>query len=203
MNIKLAACQALANKIEEAVPALAGKVFAVASDSEDETMFPSVRVLPGRFTFESSQEEHVDDDEYFDRGIFNVGCFEGSVEIRLSAKNAPERESYEQRILGLFLSREISPGVVVGETAPIELDGTQYLYAAPVAFELRSDEWDDEMAFDNNRFQYLEVDAQYPALVSREAFVLNSLVTAISNDLDATTPDESFQVNEDGSTSLA
>jgi hypothetical protein len=166
--------------------------------------YPSIAIVPMAFTFaEPLQEDEVEDVQPYTL-LVNVGDFEGSVEVRVAANSAFEREEIEQRILELMLSTEFAPGYLGIETDPVRLGGVQYLHRALASFELAREQWREEMVFSNERYSYLTLDTTFPALVSRGSaqqpiYTIETLVLAINHDLASDVPDEQRQVHQDGS----
>lgn len=201
--IKESACVALANFLEESIPSIEGKVFYQAADEEELAKFPSVVILPNTMKFTPWIEDELDDSDPT-RLIASVGDFEGTVEIRVYAKSPRERAKIEQRIVDTFLAREGAPGVIVAQTEPLDMHvaggGEEVtLYSASVAYTLSDETWHEERVFDKKRFDYMEIEMIFPALVARNVYDIDTLEVAIAFDLNASTADEVVIVNDDGS----
>lgn len=164
--IKRACLEALASALRTALPPSVD-VAAVAADYEEKTTFPSVRILPGRFTFDSSQEQEVDDAQA-DKLFVQVGEFVGNVEVRVCAKSRAQRENVEDVVLNWFLSPEWTPGTrTVLLPSGVLVGGWATTYQAPCTFELNEEEWREEAVFSDKRFSFVELDATFPALAVR------------------------------------
>ncbi len=201
MNIKMAACQAIARRIGEAIPELLETSKASWDDQEEIAVFPSVRVLPRRMEFVPFQEDEIDDEDAPDLAntmLAQVGEFEGDVEIRLHFDNRSQRSRLEDQVLDLFMETEGAVGTLPVETTPIVIKGRQTLYPAPVGCSLDTAEWQEELVFDKKRFSYITTIINFPALIARDATVIDSLRLAIQYDLTATVADEVKEIQEDG-----
>lgn len=204
-RLRYQACQVLADHIAANIPAFAGgKARAVHAEPEDDATYPSVVVMPRRFAFQSFQEDEVHAPAASTELVTEVGAFEGSVDLRLYALSAPQREEYEDKLTALFLQREGAPGVLVlvcpavtiaGQVSPPTELST---YDAPVAFALDESEWHEEKVFDKRRYTYLTLDVVLPALVRQSVYTIEEYVLAINHDLSSAAPDEAVQITEDG-----
>jgi hypothetical protein len=205
--LKRFASEALAERMREILPPALGvsvKV-AAAADPEEKNDFPSLKVLPQSFTFTPLQELEVDDTNP-DLLLSEVGEFEGMVEIRISARNLPEREAIQDAVMQAFLEPELSPGVITLATDPPIVNGVQLAKGTFVSFQLDSEDWRDELAFSKKRYTFLECTAQFPALIVRNVKTINELILALEVDLnDLNEPDaeiatelEDFVVQSDG-----
>ncbi len=202
-SIKMAACKALVDFLQSQLPDV--PVSAPQAPYSQDVAYPSIVVVPSQFTFVPYQEEEVDDSQP-DNLLVRMGDFEGSVELRIAGTSAFAREELEERVMGLLLN-ENNPGVLVVETAPVRLGGVQYLARAVAGFELTKEAWREEMVFSDERYSFLELDASYPALVSRGSIdnpirLIETLVLAVNHDLASDTADEERNVAIDGSISV-
>jgi hypothetical protein len=128
-----------------------------------------------------------------------VGEFLGTFEIRLYATSPAKREELEQDVIDLFMSSAHRPGIILGQTGNLTIQGAATLYSAPIAFSLEETEWREEFAWENRRFSFLDVRVEFPALVLQDAYTIKSLRTAITQDLGSDVPDEVVEVQDDGS----
>jgi len=178
-------------------PSLGIKVGVMASQWEEPTEFPSVRILPGKFTFMPWQANEVDD-SLDDVNVLEIGTMEGTVQIRISAKTSQERDEVEDAVANLFLSDELRPGVLPLQTPAVTLGGIATAYQAPVSFTMEDAEFHDEMVFSKKRYTFMDLNAYYPALVARRVATIEELVLAFTDDLGSTAPEESVLVHDDG-----
>lgn len=201
-SIKRACCDALAKYLRAQLPGI--KVTVPQAPYTQDMEYPSIAIVPRPFNFtEPLQEDEKEEAQPFSY-LATVGDFEGQVELRIAANSAFEREELQETISQLFLSTELAPGYLGCETDPVKLGGVQYLYKALASFELTQDDWREEMVFSNERYAYLVLDAEFPALISRGTptapiGLIETLVVAINNDLASDVPDEQRQVQQDGS----
>ena len=216
-SLKHAFAQALTSYLTSAVPGLT--VTAEAADPEQKKKFPSVQVLPHKMRFMPFVADAVaGDDDTMDAAvigsntdlIWNIGEWEGPVEIRLVAKNAPEREKYQAAILAALNGDEDRPGVteLSVPATPFYASGGPVVstYTAKGAVFLELDEWQEEMVFEKHRFDFIEVEAQYPMLVlKRDVRNIEELILGLTenmkDDVSAIPPSdiESVSISDDGS----
>lgn len=208
-NLKRIAAQTFATWLEGKVPELVGKTHTVDPSPNDIAGFPCVAILPTMITFNPFQAAEVwsqDPDElpFVDDGktLMNIGEFTGGYELRVYAKSVPERERLEDKILHALMAEPGRHGVVSLLTPTVTVNSLVTLYQAPVAFMLDRTEWEEEFAFENRRFSFIELDVAYPALVTYDAYTIFTMVAALTNALDSDTPVEQITVDDDGITSL-
>ena len=183
-------------------PALGITVEPAAADWEEPQVFPLLRIVPSeKFNFEPWQEEELDDTQ---PGLLllEVGSFSGSVELRVCARTKKERELIEDAVQNVLFQREGAPGVLVAQTADLNVGGYATAYSAPVALVFNDEEWREEMVFAKKRYSFLTCEADFPMLVMRTGvYTIEQLVLAFTDDINATTPEEEVIVNCDGTTS--
>lgn len=207
--MKRACVDSLAAALKAALPPTVD-VGACAADWEEPTKFPAVRILPGKFTFDSWQEEEVDDTQA-DKLFLQVGEFVGNVEIRVSARSRREREVVEDLVTHYFLERPYTPGTQITILPEALVGGCVTSYKAFCAFTLEDSDWREEMVFSSKRFSFLDVEATFPALIVRKnVFTIEQLVLVLEADVRAdvnvvptdptTIGGEDLIVNEDGTT---
>lgn len=201
-NIKRTVGDAIAAYFAANVTGLTGRVSAVQAGPEKTQEFPSVALLPNTFDFQPFEPDEVYWDAVTDDGkvLINVGEFDGIYELQLYAKSVPEREIYEQRIMDLMLSTPGAPGTLYVTLPALLVGGYQSLYAPEIKVRLDSEEWREEFSFESRRYSFLDLEISFPALVARDAYTIESLQSAITNDLESDTPDDIVEVQEDGST---
>lgn len=188
----------------ESVTGLSGKVFVAAQGPEKIATYPSVVIIPQFINFSPDQAEDVwwaivDDG----KSLQEVGSFEGLFEIQLYCNSAPQREEFEERIFQKFLSTPGAPGTLFSTTPNLTVNGLVTLYPAPIFYRLDSEEWREEFAYESRRFSFLDVLVSFPALTVRDAYTINSLRVAITENLEGETPREVYEVQEDGSTEVS
>lgn len=173
---------------------------AVAADGEEQARFPSVRVLPQKFSFMPWQERELVD-TFPDDLVYQVGTFEGTVELRASGRSPEERELVQDAVTDAFFQRPGAPGVVIAYLPPLPVSRQAVMYSAPVAFELSDEDWREELVFAKRRYAFLTLDAQYPALVDRKVPTIKELVLAWDFSIEEPPViDHEVLVNSDGST---
>lgn len=174
INMKRIVANALADHLASNVTGLAGKVSAVAAGPETTMPCLSVKIIGDNFSFEPSQEDEVYEAEVDDgKVISDVGSWLGQFTIELYSTTPAERELYEQRILDLFLETEWAPGTLYVDLPALTVGGYVSLYQAQIKFRLESEQWMDEMAFENKRYVFIDIFVDYPALVARDAHDLD------------------------------
>jgi hypothetical protein len=191
--------QALIPAVGDTVPVLVG-----AQDYEQEIAYPSVALVPRVFKFSAYNDEELDS-TLTDRTLVCVGCFEGDVEIRVASLGTTDREDIQEAIWQAFNAQEMRVGVLVTQTNPVLVSGTQFLHQATIAAVLEDGEgaveWREEMVFQSERYTFITVAVSYPALVVRAAYNMDHLRVAFTEDLTSVTPviEEEREINQDGS----
>jgi hypothetical protein len=173
----------LAECIEDRVPALRNKICKGPAESPKKLGFPSLAIIPVKFRFFPDQAAEI----YQLTGrsveghppgtvLLNVGRHEGTIQLRLGATTARQRAELEEAVLQVFLERPGSPGVLV---TPIP-----QCHNAIVAWELDTDEWENERAFDKKWYSIMTVAAQLPAFVTRgSVHTIEELRLTLTDDL--------------------
>lgn len=196
-SIKMAACTALQAALQAALPGVTVTVPQAAFNKD--VVYPSIAIVPGQFNYDSNFQEHEQDTTVTGQLLVSVGDFEGTVELRLAAQNQFQRQELEEQVLQVFLATEGAPGMLITQTPAVKVGGVQYLYQAIAAFEWDQRAWREEMVFNDERYSYLTLNAAFPALASRQAYTIETLVLAIGHDLEDETVDYEVQINSDGS----
>lgn len=207
--LRLQALDALAACIGDFAPSLRGKIQPGPAESGKRLCFPNLAIIPVRFRFFPDQEAEVGELTGVppqglppNTALLNVGRHEGTIQLRLGAMTHRQRAQLEEEILAAFLSREGSPGVLVTVVPTC--------HNATVAWELDTDEWENERAFDKKWYSVLTVAAQLPALVTRgSVYTIEELRLALTEDLSTPISDlpataiETVDIAEDGTISVA
>lgn len=227
MIIKINALDRLREVITCEVPTLRGKICVGSATRDRKLKFPHVSLIAGRFKFvphQADERDHVRDvDRSFGprTAVFDVGLWQGPVEIKIGAKSAEERWALEYYIEQVFLGN-------ASGTAPDAKDvaGTNWMRPgiilidvpecdnARCAFELDEDSWENEKVFANEWYSSMQVIANIPALVRAKCVPdMDTLELSLTHDLDTVVtspaeadalPDvESVEVQEDGSIIIA
>lgn len=203
ISIKRSICDAVAAYLGTQIASLSGKISSLQEGPESITTWPSVALLPSTFTFEPSDPLEVywnktEDDKQV---VVDVGEFDGTIELQLYTNTRAMREQYEQVILDLFLSQEGSPGTIFVPTLPLIVNGYQSLYTPHIKVRLDTEDWREEFSFDTRRYMFLDLSLAFPALTTYTAATLTDLQIAIVGTLNSDTPDETVEINQDGSIS--
>ncbi len=186
---------ALISVIEAAVPALRGKICKMGEPNQPRE-WPTLQILPIRFKYYPMQShEHKELGAH--RLVEDVGRHEGTIQLRLGATNPQARWDLEDEILDIFTSQEGRPGVL--------LTTIEEVHDAVVAWELDTDEWENEMVFTKKFFSIMTVTVQIPALVVRgSVYTIEHLRFALTEDLETEYTDlpagsiETVTIDEDG-----
>lgn len=199
-SIKRAALEALQAFLAPYVSPV--PVLVPQQDFEVGMSYPSVALIPKLFTYNDFQDEEKDDQTFSDSVLVDVGAFEGQVEVRVASLSAFDRERIQDLVWGAFHSDEYRKGVIVAQTAPLDIGGKAYLFPATTVMALNDEDWREEMVFASERYAYLTCDCAYPALVSRNAYTIEHLRVAFTEDLTSDNPAivEGREINQDGST---
>lgn len=185
--IRIAALQRLADQIQACVPELRGKVCGGAAEAPHTLSFPNLAIFGVRFRYFPDQAAlHCESGP--SRATMNVGRVEGTVQLRLGAQTSSRRYELEQKLMeNVFWADIERPGVVVFKL-PEHHD-------AVIAFELDTDEWIDEKAFEKKWYSLMTVALQLPALVTKGSiYSLEEVRLALTEDL--TTPIVSVPADE-------
>jgi hypothetical protein len=195
-NIKYAALDTFARYVKTEI-GLESKVF---FSEEAEVKYPSLAVVSRAFTFMPWQAvernlPYTDPDYSATDSLYEVGGFEGELELRLYARSAPEREDWTQRLVNLFMKDEGRPGIVILFTPDVVIEDRNTLFAAPCSFILEDEEWRDEAVFTDKRYTYATIQAAFPALISKPAANIETLYLAWSDNLAATVGDVEYLID--------
>lgn len=196
MNLKREAAKALAAHLEAVIPSLAGRVHTVHAEPETYAAYPSLYILPSKMRLETAQDLERDDAPRASV-LVEVGSWVGTWELRIPGRSPYERQELEELVLQEFLAREGAPSTLVVAMAAVELDGVASTHRPSATFCLDAAEWDEEKSFSKQRYSFLDIDVEYPALTVRRAAPIEEPILAIG-ELDADTPDEEVVVDADG-----
>lgn len=210
INIKRVCAESLVTYIVAQIPELTGKVSAVADGPEKMAPCLAVKVLPDEFSFEPSQADEVYSADPDDgKVVVDIGYFSGLFSIQLYAVGKEERDTYEQRLMDMFLETEWAPGTIYVNTPNLTVNGYASLYSAQLRMRLDSEDWSEEFAFEAKRYSFLDISVELPALTTINAANLTSLQLALEDtDAEIFTVDDvdsgdRVEILEDGTTELA
>jgi len=200
--IRIEALRRLAALIQTSVPALKGRVCGGRAEAPKRLAFPHLSIFAVRFNYFPDQAE-LAKTLGNSRAVYNVGRVEGTVQFRLGATSANQRYELEQAIMeNVFWSDIERPGIVVFQVPDC--------HDAVVAFELDSDEWSDERAFDKKWYSVMTAALQLPALVTKgSVYDMEEIRLTLTEDLSTpivTVPPsekETVSIAEDGSVTVA
>lgn len=225
MIIKIQALDRLADIIGCEIKELRGKICVGPATRDKRLRFPSLSLIPQRFSFlpdQADERDHVIGADYSfgpRTAIFNVGLWQGVIELRLGEKTPRKRYELEYKLEQVFLGnahgadlptrddragREwMRPGIILIDVP--ECDN------ARCAFELEDDTWENEKVFSNEWYSVMRITANIPALVKAKNIpIISNLQLSLTHDLntvvaspadaDALPDIETVQVLEDGTT---
>ena len=224
--IKINALQRLAEVIAREVKTLRGQICVGPATRDHKLKFPSLAIVPTRFSF---QPDQADENDYVrnevrsfgpQTAVFEVGTWEGVIELRLGEKTPFKRYELEHCIEQVFLGN-------ADGTAPDAWDyaGTDYMRPGVIlidvpecdnarcAFEMEDDTWENERVFANEWYSVMRITARIPALVRAKCMPdITELLLSLTQDLetiidtpddtDALTDIETVVVDEEGNTSV-
>jgi PKD repeat protein len=199
VSIKRVVADAIASYLSSNISGLTGKVSAVADGPQTNAGCLALKVLPDQMSFEPAQADEVYSANPDDgKVIVDVGSFTGLYTLQLFASSPSERELYEQQIMDLFLKTVWAPGTIYVTTPNLTINGYASLYSAEIKVRLDSEDWSEELAFEQKRSSFVEVYIDFPALTTFDAANLTSLQIALS-DLDSTVVTDIAEIQDDGS----
>lgn len=207
--IKIKALQRLADLVACEIKELKGSICAGPATNNHQLGFPSLSIVPERFSFIPNQPSEYNYVTKQDRCpspvtvVMDVGRWEGEIVMRLGAKTPFKRYELEHQIEQLFLGdvTGASPDALARFRPGILLVDVPECNDARIAFELQNDTWRDEKVFANKWFSELRILAQIPALVPwKPVYTIDTLQLSLTEDLETAVPDsETVQINADGS----
>ena len=210
--VKIRVLDRLKEVIEGEIKELRGRICAGPATREHRLKFPSLSLVPTRFSFLPDQADEKDHVRGVDRSfgprtaVFNVGLWQGTVELRLGAKNPRKRYELEYKLEQIFLGN-------VDGTAPDAFDRAGELWLRPgvmlvdvpecdnarCAFELEDDTWENEKVFANEWYSVMRITANIPALVRAKGIpTIETLDLSLTQDLDTVvnTPTEADALSD-------
>jgi hypothetical protein len=199
-NVRIEALRSLADAISGVTPGLSPCVGQVPPGKMQ--AFPTVAIVPSTWKYMPEQAEERYDPAP-DRVVMNVGKHEAIVQIRIGSTSPGARYDLEQKILDVFLSGELHPGVLM-----TTITNCEELGPFQASWELEDDHWQDEHAFDGQFWTLIQITGSLPALVTRTgAHTIEQLQLGLAQSDVAVNasnfnsePDVTVgQVNEDGS----
>lgn len=198
MIIKIRALERLRDVIACEVKELQGRICAGPGTRDHKLKFPHVALIPQKFSFlphQADERDHVRDvDRDFGpmTAIFNVGTWQGTVQVRIGAKDPETRYRLEYYIEQTFLgnidgtapdARDIAgegflrPGVMLIDIPDCD--------DARCSFELEDDTWENEKVFTNEWYSIMNITANIPALVRAKGIPeIETLQLSLTQDLD-------------------
>ncbi len=205
-NLKRIVAQTFADWLAGQVPELVGNIHTVQSGPNETSTYPCAALISNTLAFEPFQAWEVwaqdpDAVPFVEDGkvLINVGDFTGDYELRLYAQSVTERENLEEKVLHAMLAEAWRPGVVSLATPAVTVNSFTTLYEAPCAFMVEREVWQEEFAFENRRFAFLDLTVQFPALILRsDTYTVTQMILALTEDLGSDTPTDSVEVSEDG-----
>jgi len=202
--IRIEALRKLRDLIVCEIPELEGRVCVGQAPPTKQLKFPHMNIEPRAWTYHPDQEAEV-----FIPGpstlVVNVGRHECELEILIGETSNYKRAEYEQRILDVFLSTELRPGVLLAQVTDCADLGDW-----TAAFMLEEDQWRDEKVFDKQFYSMITCTASIPALVTRRGiYSINQLILGLDITDDPgdgqlpalAAPVEVVQINADGTIS--
>ena len=199
--VRIEALRGLGAALRCAIPSLPPICFG-QQPANKALKFPSLAIDPRQWKYHPDQAAETHEPSP-NAVVMNVGRHQADVEIRIGAATLFERYELEQKILDLFLGTPGHPGVLLTQITACESLGDW-----TAAWELESDEWRDERAFDRQFYSLIMITGIIPALVTRRgAYTINQLQLGLDlsgptstlplSDLDV------VQINQDGTISPA
>jgi len=159
--VRTSVWDALAAAIACAIPELDGHICVDVAPAGEVEEIPNLTIEPGKLVYDPNQalEMAVLPGA---RVVYSVGAFEGPVAISIVAANVGERETLTGKLIDLFLSTPLRPGVLM-----VPVTSCPDLGAFAAAFELDDDETNNGRAFDRRYEHRIAVNAVIPALTTR------------------------------------
>jgi hypothetical protein len=205
--VKTQSIEAFAAAIATAIPALAGKITVHQEVPATIEKYPNLAIiLSSAMAFEPAQQlMHADLGN--NTVVYNVGAFEGPIQLRIVATSRKERYALGAAIENWMLSREGSPGVQVVKVIDVDNPSTLSWVAA---FEMDSELWDDSAAMTREYEAVATLNAVLPALVTRTpVYTIETLVLGVTSNFSTSFTPSTFgppdvelvTINQDGTIS--
>lgn len=212
MTVKIQALDRLAEVLAREIKEIRGLICVGPGTRDHKQKFPHVSLVPQRFSFlphQADERDHVrGEDRSFQArsAVFDVGTWQGTVEIRVGAKTPFQRYELEYKLEQVFLGN-------ADGTAPDAQDRAGSLWMRPgvilidvpecdnarCAFEMEDDTWDNEKVFANEWFSIMRVTANIPALVrAKNIPTIDTLELSLTENLETvvTTPAEADALSD-------
>lgn len=187
----------------QALPVGVARVEVGQADPEGEQDYPSATVIPNSLEFEPELGYEEVDDPSLDAGgrvVWCVGEWTGTFEIRVSAKDKPQRQALQDAIHAMFFTQVGRRGVIVAPSPQLVLNGVITTVVTPIAFALNTSEWREEYAFGKRRWVFVDVDVEFQALVVMDGiYTIEELQLVLRNDVDVTRAEDTVDVDQTGS----
>lgn len=200
--VRLEALRALEIAIECAIPALKGKICVGQAPVGHRLEYPSLSIDPVRWKYAPDQAQETVEIAR-DRVVMNVGRHTATIQIEIVAADLSQRYELEQKVIDLFLSTPLHPGVLLTPVSACPALGTFI-----AAWEYDEDEWIDVAAHDGKFISRIIFDGIIPALVTRgEAYTIEQLQLGLTQDFEKVFDKTTFnsdpavdviQIKEDG-----
>jgi len=196
--VKLKALERLAEVIAREVKELKGRICAGPATRDKKQNFPTLSLVPQRFKFLPHQADERDPVRDVDRdfgprtAIFEVGTWQGVIDLRLGASVPRLRYELEHKVEQVFLgnadgtapdasdwagSQWMRPGIILIDVP--ECDN------ARCAFEMDDDTWQNEKVFSNSWYSLMRLTANIPALVrAKNVPTIDTLRLSLTGDLE-------------------
>jgi len=176
--VRLEALKQLGKEIACAVPELKDRICIGQAPGSREIRWPHLAIIPVTWAYEPNQAREVDSPAP-DRVIMEVGAHTARVQFRLGAADIYTRIALEQKIIDLFLSTPLHPGILLTDVAACPLEFR-------ASWELQEDEWRNEAAFDKAYYSITQVNGIIPALVTRlGAWTIDQLQIGLTEEFGA------------------
>lgn len=194
-NLKRASADALAAALAAHLTslgetALAANCKAIEADWEEQTSFPSLRVMIDDLRFTPASVDQELDDATAGELVVAVGDLHGSAEVRLGYASRAQRDQLEAQVLDAFLQDEDARAQVTVQLSSVVLPGGPTTFEPAVTFQLTEDGWVEEKVFDKRRYSSLYLEVVLPVLVRRSVVgEMDTLILAFTQDLDTDAAD--------------
>jgi hypothetical protein len=194
--IKIKVLQRLADLIGSEIKELKGQICAGPAGRDHALKFPSLAIVPGRFSF---YPEQADENDYVKGRVndvapkttaFNVGRWEGFIELRLGEKTPFKRYELEYKLENLFLGTTTGTDPVYRDKYYELRPGTLLIdvpecYGARCAFSIEDDVWENEMVFTNEWYSIMRIQTILPAIITRKPIhTIDTVHLSLTSDLD-------------------
>lgn len=198
--IKRVACEQLLAFIEANVPALVGKTHIAPGPPTEIGDAICLVAIPHKFTLDPMQADPVLEPTTAGTQVDCIGEVNGVIELQLLTNTDVDREAIEDAINHTFWSQDGRPGIIVVNLPQVQINGAVTAYSPSCAYSHSHEDWNDEFAFSNRKWRFLDIDVTFPALVARTVTMIDHLYLEYTDDLAGTVAQSSVEVLQDGST---